>query len=74
MSFEGCCAIFVFETRDVIMTKVVVDWYRVLYISINSKIEAKAAFELGENGFRKCFSVNKGIWVRMENTFSGNGF
>ena len=34
----------------------------------------KAAFELGENGFRKCFSVNAGVWLRMENTFSGNAF
>ena len=40
MSFEGCCAIFVVETRDVIMTKVADDWYRILYISIDSKIDA----------------------------------
>ena len=35
---------------------------------------SKATFELGENSFRKCFSVNAGVWLRMENTFSGNSF
>ena len=34
----------------------------------------KAAFELGENDFWKCFFVNAGVWLRMENTFSGNAF
>ena len=34
----------------------------------------KVAFELGENGFRKCFSINAGIWLCMENTFSENAF
>ena len=31
-------------------------------------------FVLGENHFRKCFSVNAGVWLRMENKFSGNAF
>ena len=39
-----------------------------------SSKEIKAAFELGENGFQKCFSVNAGVWLCMENTFSGNTF
>ena len=29
---------------------------------------------MGENGFQKCFSVNAGVWLRMENTFFGNAF
>ena len=29
---------------------------------------------MGENSFRKCFSVNAGVWLRMENTFFGNAF
>ena len=34
----------------------------------------ETAFVLGENGFQKCFSVNAGVWLRMENTFFGNAF
>ena len=29
---------------------------------------------MGENHFRKCFSVFTGVWLRMENAFSGNAF
>ena len=29
---------------------------------------------MGENGFRKCFSINASVWLRMENTFFGNAF
>ena len=29
-------------------------------------------FVLASNHFRKCFSVNAGVWLRMENKFSGN--
>ena len=43
-------------------------------IECHRTIEIKAAFELGENGFRKCFSINVDVWLRMENTFSGNAF
>ena len=28
---------------------------------LTSCLDVKAAFELGENGFRKCFSVNAGV-------------
>ena len=31
-------------------------------------------FVLASNHFRKCFSVNVGVWLRMENKFSENGF
>ena len=34
----------------------------------------KAMFVLGENHFQKCFSVNVGVWLRIENKFFGNGF
>ena len=33
-----------------------------------------AVFVLASNHFRKCFSVNTGVWLRMENKFSGNYF
>ena len=36
--------------------------------------EIWAAFVSGENGFQKCFSVNAGVWLLMENTFSRNAF
>ena len=36
--------------------------------------EIKAVFVLGENHFRKCFSVFTGVWLRTENAFSGNAF
>ena len=35
---------------------------------------SKAMFVLTSNHFRKCFSVNVGVWLRMENKFSGNAF
>ena len=31
-------------------------------------------FVLASNHFRKYFSVNAGVWLRMENKFSGNAF
>ena len=34
----------------------------------------KAVFVLGENHFRKYFSVNTGIWLCMENKFFENAF
>ena len=33
-----------------------------------------AVFVLASNHFRKCFSVNAGVWLRMENKFSRNYF
>ena len=38
------------------------------------EIVIETAFVLGENGFQKCFSVNAGVRLRMENTFFGNAF
>ena len=40
----------------------------------NPKLKIKAVFVLASNRFRKCFSVNAGVWLRMENKFSGNYF
>ena len=34
----------------------------------------KAVFVLVSNHFRKCFSINAGVWLRMENKFSENYF
>ena len=34
----------------------------------------KAVFVLVSNHFRKCFFVNAGVWLHMENKFSGNYF
>ena len=34
----------------------------------------KAVFVLASNHFRKYFSVNAGVWLRMENKFSGKYF
>ena len=31
-------------------------------------------FVLASNNFRKCFFVNAGVWLRMENKFSGKYF
>ena len=31
-----------------------------------------AVFVLASNHFRKYFSVNTGVWLRMENKFSGS--
>ena len=39
-----------------------------------SSDETKAVFVLGENHFRKYFSVNVGVWLYMENSISGNAF
>ena len=36
--------------------------------------ETKAVFVLASNHFRKCFSVNADVWLRMENKFSGKYF
>ena len=36
--------------------------------------ETKAVFVLASNHFRKCFSVNVGVWLCMENKFSGKYF
>ena len=38
------------------------------------KLEVKAVFVLASNHFYKCFSINVGIWLRMENKFSGKYF
>ena len=40
----------------------------------NPKLKIKVVFVLASNRFRKCFSVNAGVWLRMENKFSGNYF
>ena len=37
-------------------------------------LNIQAVFVLGENHFRKYFSVFIGVWLRMENAFFGNGF
>ena len=34
----------------------------------------QAVFVLASNHFRKCFSVNAGVWLRMENEFSRKEF
>ena len=39
-----------------------------------SSDETKAMFVLGENHFRKYFSVNVGVWLYMENSIFGNVF
>ena len=31
-------------------------------------------FVLASNHFRKCFSINAGVWLRMKNKFSRNYF
>ena len=36
------------------------------------EILIKAVFVLTSNHFRKCFSVNTGVWLHKENIFSGN--
>ena len=36
--------------------------------------ETKAVFVLTLNRFRKCFSVNAGVWLRIENRFSEKEF
>ena len=43
-----------------------------LFNYLESSIQG--VFVLGENGFWKYFSVNAGVWLRMENTFFGNAF
>ena len=43
-----------------------------LFNYLESSIQG--VFVLGENGFRKYFSVNAGVWLRMKNTFFGNAF
>ena len=35
-------------------------------------LHPKAVFVSTSNHFRKCFSVNAGVWLRKENIFSGN--
>ena len=44
--------------------------------NISSSLESKtkAVFVLGENHFRKCFSVNAGVWLVLKIEFSGNHF
>ena len=37
-------------------------------------VVTKAVFVLGENHFWKYFFVFTGVWLCMENAFSGNGF
>ena len=34
----------------------------------------KAVFVLASNHFQKCFSINVGVWLRMENKFSEKYF
>ena len=36
--------------------------------------ETKAVFVLASNYFQKCFSINAGVWLRMENKFSRKYF
>ena len=38
------------------------------------KFEPKAVFVLVSNHFRKCFSINAGVWLRIKNKFSGKYF
>ena len=37
-------------------------------------LPTKVVFVLASNHFRKSFSVNAGVWLRMENGFSGKEF
>ena len=47
-----------------------------IYSTFSKKfsISTKAVFVLTSNHFCKCFSVNAGVWLRMENGFSGKEF
>ena len=42
--------------------------------SKNFSISTKVVFILTSNHLWKCFSVNAGVWLRMENGFSGKEF
>ena len=44
-------------------------FYSVLINAFFFFISIKAVFVLASNHFRKCFSVNAGVWLRMENKF-----
>ena len=43
-------------------------------ISWMIRIQIEDVFVLVSNLFQKCFSINVGVWLRMENKFSGNYF
>jgi len=47
---------------------------RIILLMLLTSMETKAVFVLGENHFRKCFFVNAGVWLRMENKFFENAF
>ena len=38
------------------------------------KLKTKAVFVMASNHYWKCFSVNAGVWLRMENKFSRKYF
>ena len=44
-------------------------FYSVLINAFFFFISIKVVFVLASNHFRKCFSVNAGVWLRMENKF-----
>ena len=49
-------------------------FYSVLINAFFFFISIKAVFVLASNHFQKCFSVNAGVWLRMENKFSRKYF
>ena len=44
------------------------------FIKNNIATKINAVFLLASNHFQKCFSINAGVWLRMENKFPGNAF
>ena len=49
-----------------------VSFYKTNKICTTILCDTKAVFVLTSNHFRKCFSVNEGVWLHMENKFSGS--
>ena len=47
-----------------------VSFYKTNKICTTILCDTKAVFVLTSNHFRKCFSVNEGVWLHMENKFS----
>ena len=49
-----------------------VSFYKTNKICTTILCDTKAVFVLTSNHFRKCFSVNEGVWLHMENKFFGS--
>ena len=49
-----------------------VSFYKTNKICTTILCDTKAVFVLTSNHFRKCFSVDEGVWLHMENKFSGS--